>query len=338
MFISEETMKKLHWIKAPCIGKPLKIYLTVILILTIIFISYFAYFRPKPSPTKLPSYRHAFDEYRHTMRRELPFKGAKIVHLDLKGAPPKISYYKTLFSLFSKLGATGVLIEYEDMFPYSSPLLKNISALNAYTPEEIQYINDLAFQYKLEVIPLLQTFGHLEFLLKLEDFSELREVPEYPQVICPTHEKTLSVLMEMIDQVLKLHPHSKTIHIGADEVYYLGFCDRCSNIMNKFNLSKNMLFVEHINAITSRIRKKYPHVKILMWDDEFRSFTLKELKSGTLNKFIEPVIWKYSKDVYEELGPSLWDMYSEIFPKVWIASAFKGATGKNSSRLTLLLN
>jgi hexosaminidase len=322
-------MKTLHWLNRITLGKPLKIYVTFATLLLILFIMYFTYLKPAPSQTKVPVDRHMFDEYKHTSHKETPFTGAKIVHLDLKGAPPRISYYKTLFPLLSKLGATGVLMEYEDMFPYNTPLLKNVSALNAYTVEEIKYINDLAAQNKLEVIPLLQTFGHLEFLLKLEEFKHLREVQEYPQVICPTHEKTMDLLMEMIDQVVELHPQSKTLHIGADEVYYLGFCDRCANIMNTFNLSKNMLFLEHINAVTSRIRKRHPQLKILMWDDEFRSFTLKEMKNGYLNRFIVPVVWKYSKDVYEELGPSLWDMYSEMFPKVWVASAFKGATGSN---------
>ena len=45
-------------------------------------------------------------------RIEVPlFKGHKIVHLDLKGAPPKASYYKYLLRLLKKLGATGILIE-----------------------------------------------------------------------------------------------------------------------------------------------------------------------------------------------------------------------------------
>ena len=43
----------------------------------------------------------------------------RLVHFDLKGAPPSIDYMKKVVTLSKKLGATGVLIEYEDMFPWT---------------------------------------------------------------------------------------------------------------------------------------------------------------------------------------------------------------------------
>ena len=52
----------------------------------------------------------------------------------------------------------------------------------AFTREEVASILDLAKASDLEVIPLVQTFGHMEFALKLEEFKPLREVPFYPQV------------------------------------------------------------------------------------------------------------------------------------------------------------
>lgn len=107
------------------------------------------------------------------------FSGLKIVHLDLKGAPPKLSYYAEFFPFLKKLGASGVLIEYEDMFPYLSI---DASANNAYTRGEIETILKLANESSLEVIPLIQTFGHLEFLLKLQKYKHLRENIKYPQV------------------------------------------------------------------------------------------------------------------------------------------------------------
>ena len=56
----------------------------------------------------------------------------RVVHLDLKGAPPKLSYLKELLPLIREAGATAILMEYEDMFPFWGPL-RNISAKNAYS-------------------------------------------------------------------------------------------------------------------------------------------------------------------------------------------------------------
>jgi hexosaminidase len=69
---------------------------------------------------------------------------------------------------------------------------------------------------------LIQSFGHLEFVLKLEEFAELREVPRYPQVLCPSNNKSIEVVKMMIDQVLSMHPSVKYLHIGSDEVYFIG--------------------------------------------------------------------------------------------------------------------
>jgi len=46
----------------------------------------------------------------------------KLVHIDLKGAPPKLSYLKSLMGLVSEAGGNGILLEYEDMFPFGGPL------------------------------------------------------------------------------------------------------------------------------------------------------------------------------------------------------------------------
>lgn len=94
------------------------------------------------------------------MSGSTPFK-MRLVHLDLKGAPPKVSYLSEIFPLFRALGANGLLIEYEDMFPYEGPL-RLLRAKYAYSPSEIKEILHLAGLNELEVIPLVQTFGHME--------------------------------------------------------------------------------------------------------------------------------------------------------------------------------
>ena len=60
----------------------------------------------------------------------------RLVHFDLKGAPPKMEYLLKIVPMLVKLGATGLLIEYEDMFPYEG-VLKSTSASNHYTKAEV---------------------------------------------------------------------------------------------------------------------------------------------------------------------------------------------------------
>ncbi len=124
----------------------------------------------------------------------------RVFHLDLKGAPPKLSYIRELFPLIRDAGATAVLLEYEDMFPFWGSL-RNVSAKNAYSHKDIQNIQKWASQNDLMIIPLVQTFGHLEFVLKLEEFKEVREVPMYPQALCPSQDKSWNIVKEIIDQV-----------------------------------------------------------------------------------------------------------------------------------------
>ncbi|UYV75843.1 hex-4 [Cordylochernes scorpioides] len=54
------------------------------------------------------------------------------VHIDLKGAPFKIEFFRLLFPYLNKLGATGILIEYEIHF-----LIRMISQPTMPTPTKI---------------------------------------------------------------------------------------------------------------------------------------------------------------------------------------------------------
>lgn len=80
------------------------------------------------------------------------------VHFDLKGAPPKVSYFEQIFPLLHKWGANGICMEYEDMFPFDG-IVGNVKHKQAYTKEDIEKINKLAKDNNLEVMPLLQTYG-----------------------------------------------------------------------------------------------------------------------------------------------------------------------------------
>uniref|UniRef100_A0A0A9X4K8 beta-N-acetylhexosaminidase n=2 Tax=Lygus hesperus TaxID=30085 RepID=A0A0A9X4K8_LYGHE len=246
----------------------------------------------------------------------------RIVHLDLKGAVPKVSYFSQLFPFIRKLGGTGILIEYEDTFPYLSA---DIAGGHAYSKNDIEEILRYANESQLTVIPLIQTFGHLEFALKLETYKHLRESKKYPQAICPSKNESLKFLYNMIDEVIDLHKGIEYLHIGCDEVYQLGLCQDCQTKLLAESWSPQELFLDHLSRMAKYIKQKYPSVNVLVWDDELRNIPLEVLTTWKLGHIVEPVVWKYTGDVEADLHEGIWRKYTKLFPRMWFATAFKGA-------------
>lgn len=72
-----------------------------------------------------------------------------------------------LFPLIRAWGATGLLLEWEDTFPYNrelTPIGSNrpINLASGYTVQEARQILQIAGDCGLAVVPLVQTFGHME--------------------------------------------------------------------------------------------------------------------------------------------------------------------------------
>lgn len=238
----------------------------------------------------------------------------RLVHFDLKGAPPKVSYLKRLMPILKSLGATGILLEYEDMFPYSGNIA-DISAKNSYSQKEIKELLHSAASLDLSVMPLVQTFGHLEFALKLKEFQHLREVEESPQALCPSLNTSMLFIEQMITQIVKLHspvlapgttiqdddiqsliPSFTHLHIGCDEVYRMAECPRCRM------KARDELFLSHVGTIARMVKKKWPHLKIVIWDDMLRHMSLTDIQDSKIGSLVEPMVWVYAEDIYRFIG------------------------------------
>ncbi|VDK50095.1 unnamed protein product [Gongylonema pulchrum] len=111
-----------------------------------------------------------------------------------------MDYYKVLFGLLNALKVDAVLMEYEDMFPYANEL-GLLRRHNSYSVTELQSILQLASDNNLEVIPLVQTFGHLEFVLKHQKYASLREDPMKSDTVCPSDNSSWNLITEMLKQV-----------------------------------------------------------------------------------------------------------------------------------------
>ena len=91
------------------------------------------------------------------------------------------------------------------------------------------------------MIPLVQTFGHMEWVLKLERYRQLREEESNPQSICPSREESLDLVRLLLSQIMEVHKDSTHLHIGCDEVFQLGQCRQCVQRINRENYNYRSL-------------------------------------------------------------------------------------------------
>ncbi|XP_071619961.1 hexosaminidase D isoform X2 [Heliangelus exortis] len=259
----------------------------------------------------------------------------RLVHLDLKGAPPRACYLAEVLPLLRALGATGLLLEYEDTFPYAGPL-EPLRAPHAYSPSEVRAVLGQARAQGMEVVPLVQSFGHMEFVLKHKEFSHLREVKVFPNALNPHKEESRALVKAMIDQVMALHEDVKWFHIGCDEVYYLGEGEESKQWLQQQDNTPEKLCLSHIKVVASIVVSSYPSVTPIVWDDMLRGISEETLAESGVPQLVQPMIWDYTADLDVESKVCLVEKYRRCgFSKVWFASAFKGATGVNQS-LTLI--
>uniref|UniRef100_A0A8R1TU21 beta-N-acetylhexosaminidase n=1 Tax=Onchocerca volvulus TaxID=6282 RepID=A0A8R1TU21_ONCVO len=250
----------------------------------------------------------------------------RIFHLDLKGAAPKMDYLLKLVPFIKQIGATGIMIEYEDMFPFTGKL-SGVKASNAYTLDELRRFLHAIQAHNLDIIPLVQTVGHLEYILKYPNFTKYREEERYPQVICLTDEGAVDLVQEAVRQILNLHEDFalKYFHIGADEVFQIGRCEKDRNYMVSNNVDTEFLLLKHIARIAKFVKAQIPKkkVNVLIWHDMLVNLQAQNVLKHGLSELVEPVVWNYMENLDDQLLPDFWQRLSSMFSYAWGASAYK---------------
>ncbi|CAB3979272.1 hexosaminidase D-like [Paramuricea clavata] len=242
------------------------------------------------------------------------FNGFKLVHLDLKGAAPKMAYLLKLLPVFKSWGATGLLVEYEDTFPYDGDL-SVLKSHYAYSVQEItEFLNEVKNQ-DLLMVPLVQTFGHMEFVLKHPKYSHLRHVANMSTAIDPNTEGSLPLVNLIVGQIIKMHKaYIRYLHVGGDEVWSLKECAGCK--------PPSDVYLKHMLPIIDNVVAK--QITPILWDDMMRNWKVDDLKKIS-SRGVEPMVWGYPRHLDHHFPEGMWDRYSQAFPTIWIASAFKGA-------------
>jgi hypothetical protein len=214
-----------------------------------------------------------------------PVKG---FHLDLRIQVMTMDALKNLALKLNKSGINTLIMEWEGTYPFQKhPLIPN---RYAYSKEQvvsfIKYCNSLS----IDVIPLQQSFGHVEYILRNERYKNLREDRKDYSQVCPLEAKGDSALFTDLYTELASTHSSNYIHIGGDETYLLGHDEKCR--LKAAQEGKSKLYTDYIKMLCDIVIKlgKRP----VLWADIALKYpeAIKSLPKGTV--FVD---WNYGWDL-----------------------------------------
>lgn len=176
-------------------------------------------------------------------------------HLD------RFEYIKESVEKLAKFKINGIVMEFEDRFRYQSHPF--VAAPVSLTADQVTELTEYARQYHIDIVPLVQGFGHADYLLKHDQLKHLREDPAIYQSFCPLKEETYEFIFDLFEEVIDATPGVKYFHIGADEVRVMGKCPLCKKKMEE--VGDLGLYLTWLNRV-HEFMKKHDRT-IVYWDD-----------------------------------------------------------------------
>lgn len=234
----------------------------------------------------------------------MPIRG---VHFDLKAHMLNFDAMCATARKMARLGYNTILLEYQDKFPFTGDLAP-VAAPDALTAEQVQAFQSLCEELGLQIIPLIQSIGHMYFVLRHPQFSHLAEVGgRYENsTLCPSMEEGFLLVKEMMGQVLQAHPKCRYVHIGGDEASLSSTCSLCGET------PKHELLAAHYSRCCDWILDQGK--KPIMWSD----MVLAHLETlDALRGKVVIMDWDYFTNGVPGEKPRIWGGYSAEHPEQW---------------------
>jgi len=184
----------------------------------------------------------------------------RAVHYDTKHHQDKKSYVKSFIKDLARYKINMLVWEWEDKFAY--PSHPEIGAPGAFTLEEMQELTRYAQNYHIQIVPLVQGLGHVSFILKWPQYKNLREIEASNWEFCPLKEGSYELLFDLWDDALEATPGSEYIHIGSDETYELGACEKCR--AKSEEIGKSGLYHLFVTKAAQHLQAKGK--KVMVWE------------------------------------------------------------------------
>lgn len=207
-------------------------------------------------------------------------------YLDLRGLFPKFDNIVEYIKELAQYKINTLVVEYEDKLPRRKKELCHPT--QCWSEEQHRLFLKTASDYFIDVIPLQQTFGHLEYVLKLPEYRYLRETPDAPGEMCPLRTGAAELAEKLLEETALLHPESKYLHLGCDEVWSLGRSAEC----RASGQSRGKIAADYINRLAGKAVSlgKIP----IVWHDMLAEGSDEDLAG--LNRNLIVAVWLYSPE------------------------------------------
>lgn len=220
----------------------------------------------------------------------------RAIQIDVKHHMETEDYYYELMDRLAELKINGIILEIEDKLAYQ--LQPKVGSSDAWSIEKWEKLSNYAMARNIRISPLVQGLGHASFILKHEEYKDLRDNPESDWAFNPLDERTYEVQFDLYDDALKAFPHANYLHVGGDEVHTTG---------RNSGKSELELQLTWLNRVSAYAEEK--GLTPIFWDD----MPLKN--AGVYNSIFNRKLSEAEVDSIWTVNEPNLNKYVDMFPK-----------------------
>lgn len=230
------------------------------------------------------------------LKEEIQFERSGVMLDVSRNAVLKTDTIKRLLRYMAVMGLNTMYLYMEDVYeveeyPYFGYMR------GRYSFQELWECDRYAEQFGIEIVPCIQTLGHLESALR---WPYAKDIKDTEGVLLVGEEKTYQFIESLIRAASKPF-RSKRIHLGMDEAWYLG----AGNYQRKNGYRSSFeIMEEHLTRVTE-ITNRYG-LEPMIWSDMF--FRL----GSETHDYYDPESQfssKLKEKIPQDLGLVYWDYY-----------------------------
>ncbi len=188
-----------------------------------------------------------------------------------------------LMRVAARFKLNTVLLEYGPRFPFESHREIRDHELSI---ESVERLEQEAVVNGLRVIPLQQSLAHLDYALRQDSLSHLREKPDRHNLMCPLEPESFSFFKSLASEIIARHPGSEWFQIGGDEARKIGHCPRCVAAVRRDG--PGAVFGKYIGQIARWVLDQ--GLRPVVWDDTLCAYpaAIEHLPTETIIQY-----WDY---------------------------------------------